>query len=115
LRSTNLARSRAFYLETLGFPAVATTDEAFIFLAGSTVIGVLAPDAPTANAPLESAEFGLDHIALGCDHVDEIARVASELTTAGVPNTGVKEDPATGKPYVAFDDPDGFIWELYLV
>ncbi len=116
IRSSNLALSKAFYVDLLGFTAVLDTKSALVFLASSTVIGVLAPDADTAElGSFSSSRTGLDHIALGCDDVNEIARVATELSAAGVPNTGIKDDPATGKQYVAFYDPDNVAWELYQV
>jgi hypothetical protein len=36
------------------------------------------------------------------------------LTGAGVPNTGVKLDTTLSKRYVAFKDPDGISWELFM-
>jgi uncharacterized glyoxalase superfamily protein PhnB len=44
----------------------------------------------------------------------ELQRVAAALTTAGVQNTGVKLDTTLNKKYVAFKDPDGIAWELYM-
>jgi glyoxylase I family protein len=114
LRSADLARSRRFYAETLGFPLVLDADAAFVFLAGGTVVGVLAPDADApAGDHSGAAGGGLDHLALATETDEEIARVARLLTEAGVENTGPKTDDATGKRYVAFTDPDGIWWELY--
>lgn len=114
LRSTNFSLSKQFYTQILGFPVVMDTAEAFVFLAGSTVIGVLAPDTETpANDRFSSSRVGLDHLALAAADDAEILRVANALTEAGIENTGVKTDPATGKQYVAFSDPDGILWELY--
>jgi uncharacterized glyoxalase superfamily protein PhnB len=62
-----------------------------------------------------SSRVGLDHLALAANSDEEIVRVSAELTKAGIKNTGVKTDAGTGKQYVAFDDPDGVIWELYRV
>ncbi|MBC8134986.1 MAG: VOC family protein [Fibrella sp.] len=114
LRSTDLPRSRKFYAETLGFPLVMDTDRAFVIVAGSSVVGVLAPEPDTMEGDrFSSSRVGIDHLALAAASDDEIIRVAAALTEAGVPNTGVKTDSMTGKQYVAFDDPDGIIWELY--
>ncbi|MBC7806480.1 MAG: VOC family protein [Akkermansiaceae bacterium] len=115
LRSTDLPRSKRFYAETLGFPLVLDTEGAFVLLAGNTVVGVLAPETDTPGGDhFSSSRVGLDHLALAAASDEEIVRVAAALTVAGVPNTGVKTDAMTGKRYVAFDDPDGIIWELYL-
>jgi catechol 2,3-dioxygenase-like lactoylglutathione lyase family enzyme len=114
LRSTDLARSRRFYADTLGLPVVAEGPGFFVVLAGATVVGILAPDEGTpAGDRFSSSRVGLDHLALSCDDDTELARVAAGLAAAGVPNTGVKNDPATGKDYVAFDDTDGITWEFY--
>jgi len=115
LRSTDLARSRRFYAELLGFPIVLEVTNLFLFAAGSTVIGVRGPEKDTAAADRFSPfRVGLDHVALACDEEAELHRVAAFLARSGVPNTGVKLDEALQTPYVAFKDPDGIAWELYL-
>src|SRR3989442_15056435 len=43
LRSTDLARSKVFYVERLGFPLLLETGELFLFLAGGTAIGLRGP------------------------------------------------------------------------
>jgi catechol 2,3-dioxygenase-like lactoylglutathione lyase family enzyme len=112
LRSSNLNRSRAFYVDTLGFIPVLDTDGAFVFVAGTTVIGVLAP-APETTSRSEGP--GLDHIALGVESLDILQQIAQELTGRGVEHSGIKQDEMTGKSYVAFTDPDGIWWEAYLI
>lgn len=57
---------------------------------------------------------GLDHLALGCAEEAELERVAAGLSAAGVANTGVKLDLTLNKKYVAFKDPDGIAWELFM-
>lgn len=115
LRSTDLARSRVFYAERLGFPIVLDTPELFIFVAGSTAIGVRAPtDQTLASDAFDPFRVGLDHIALGCADKAELRRVADALTAAGVEHTGVKMDATLEKEYLAFKDPDGMKWELYM-
>jgi catechol 2,3-dioxygenase-like lactoylglutathione lyase family enzyme len=115
LRSTDLARSRRFYCELLGFPVVLDAPNLLLFAAGSTVFGVRGPEKETPGGDRFSPfRVGLDHVALGCRDEDELHRVAAGLANAGVPNTGVKLDDALHVPYVAFKDPDGIAWELYL-
>lgn len=116
LRSTDLARSKRFYTETLGFKIIKETTELFLFSAGSTAFGVRAPEADTPKGDeFDPHRVGLDHIALACDDETELERVAAALTKAGVENTGVKLDETLGKRYVAFKDPDRIAWEFYMV
>ena len=116
LRSTDLARSRRFYAETLGFPIIAEVPNLFLFLAGGTAIGVRGPEAQTQSGDaFNPFRVGLDHIALGCEDEQELERVAAALQQAGVENTGVKLDETLGKKYVAFKDPDRISWEYYMV
>jgi catechol 2,3-dioxygenase-like lactoylglutathione lyase family enzyme len=115
LRSTDLARSRRFYIELLGFPVVLEVPNLILFAAGSTVFGVRGPENGTdAGDRFDPFRVGLDHVALACRDEGELHRFAAGLANAGVPNTGVKLDAALDTPYVAFKDPDGIAWELYL-
>lgn len=115
LRSTNLARSKQFYVDTLGFAAVLDTPQAFVFAAGGMIFGVFAPNNETpVDDRFSPFRAGLDHIALKCESEAELSRVAAALQTAGVENTGVKLDEAQNKNYVAFKDPDRIQWEFYL-
>jgi len=115
LRSTDMARSKRFYIETLGFSLVKETPELFLFKAGSSVFGVRAP---ASDTPLDDTfnphRVGLDHIALGCDNEEDLERVATALTEAGIENTGIKTDETLNKQYVAFKDPDRIAWEFYM-
>lgn len=116
LRCTDLVRARRFYTETLGFPIIAETPELFLVQAGSTAIGLRAPTPDTAPGDTFSdSRVGLDHIALNCESDAELERVAVALSAGGVENTGIKTDEVLGKRYVAFNDPDGIIWDLYMV
>jgi glyoxylase I family protein len=115
LRSSDLLRSKRFYAVTLGFPLILERENLFIFLAGSTAIGVRGPEAATPKGDAFSPfRVGLDHLALACAEEAELERVAVALTAAGVDNTGVKLDPTLNKQYVAFKDPDGIAWEFYM-
>lgn len=115
LRSTNLARSRAFYHDMLGFPIALEVENLFIFVAGSSFIGVRGPSEKEGAKTFNPFSVGLDHLALGCATEDELHRVAMELTNAGIENTGVKMDATLGKKYVAFKDPDRISWEFYMI
>ncbi len=115
LRSTDMERSKRFYIDTLGFELLMETPALFLFKAGSVAFGVRAPDEETlAGDSFDPFRVGLDHIALSCDDEAELERVARALTEAGIENTGVKTDETLGKRYVAFKDPDRISWELYM-
>lgn len=115
LRCTDLERAKRFYRDLLGFPIILEADGLFLFLAGSTAIGVRAPAQQTRTGDrFDPFRVGLDHVALACESEAELERVAAALTEAGVENTGVKLDEALGKQYVAFKDPDRIAWELYM-
>jgi catechol 2,3-dioxygenase-like lactoylglutathione lyase family enzyme len=116
LRSTNIERSKRFYIETLGFQAILEAANLFIFLAGNTAIAVRGPEAATPQDDIFNPfRVGMDHVALACPTEDELERVAAALSRAQVENTGVKLDETLGKRYVAFKDPDRIAWEFYMV
>ena len=115
LRSADLARSKRFYAQTLGFPVILEVENLFVFLAGSTAVGVRGPEAATPKGEtFNPFRVGLDHVALACSEEVELERVAAALSKAGVENTGVKTDPTLNKRYVAFKDPDRIAWEFYM-
>ena len=115
IRCTDLARAKVFYLERLGFPLLLEGPNVFLFAAGQTVFAVRGPTDATAGDDLfDPFRVGLDHIALACSDSAELRRVADALVAAGIETTGVKTDPTFGKQYVAFKDPDGVKWELYM-
>lgn len=115
LRCTDLARSKAFYHDTLGFPIALEIPGLFIFVAGGTFIGVRGPASEPGSKVFNPYNVGIDHLALGCTDEAELHRVAKALSDANVENTGVKFDDTLGKNYVAFKDPDRIAWEFYMV
>lgn len=115
LRSSDLARAKAFYGTTLGLPIVLETWDAFVALAGGTVLMVRRPDERTpAGDRFDSSRVGLDHVALACADETELERVARALEAAGVPSTGLRFDAVLRRRYVAFRDPDGIAWQFYM-
>lgn len=116
IRTTDLARSRVFYIDRLGFPLLLELPGLIIFGAGGSAIAVRGPDDTTSpDDSFNPCRVGLDHLALGCSDAQELRRVTQALTEAGIQNTGVKTDATLNKEYVAFKDPDGIAWELYMV
>lgn len=115
LRSTDLARSRQFYADLLGFPVVLEAPGLFLFLAGATAVAVRGPEPQTPKGDVFSPfRAGLDHLALACADERELQRVAVALASAGIDHTGIKIDPALNRRYVAFKDPDRISWEFYM-
>jgi glyoxylase I family protein len=112
LRCSNLATSKDFYQNTMGFSILLATDELFAFPVGNVFIVFKKAE---NNANFNPFTIGTDHIAIACETEEELNRVAQELSNAGVENTGVKTDPTLQKQYVAFKDPDRIQWEFYMV
>ncbi len=115
LRSTDLQRSRAFYVDILGFPVALESANLLVTMAGSTAVVVRGPDTKTPVGDIFNPfRVGLDHVALTCRSEAELERVAVALDRAGIENTGIRVDPTLGKRYVAFKDPDRIAWEFYM-
>ena len=116
IRVTDLARSRVFYIDRLGFSVLLEVPGMLICSAGGAILGVRGRSAETITSDtFDPHRVGLDHIALACDDAAELQRVAAALASNGIQSTGVKMDETLGKEYVAFSDPDGIKWELYMV
>jgi len=115
LRSLDFARTKKFYEDIIGFKLVLETPGLMAFAVGAVII-VFKQAAPshTGDKTFNPFNIGLDHIALTCETEQELERLAAELNSAGVENTGVKTDPVLQKPYVAFKDPDRIQWEFYM-
>ena len=111
LRCSDLAASKNFYQNILGFPVVLENSELFAFPVGTVfIVFKKAED----NSRFNPMTIGTDHIAITCETEEELNRVAKGLSEAGVENTGVKLDPTLQKMYVAFKDPDRIQWEFYM-
>ncbi len=116
LRTTDLARAKRFYLETLGFPLLLEAPNLFLFRAGATVFGIWGPEERTRGDDIfDPFRVGLDHVALACGDEAELERAAQALSAAGIENTGINTSPLTQKRYVAFWDPDRIKWEFFMV
>lgn len=111
IRVTDMARSKDFYVNTLGFQQVLETDDLLLVIAGGTLLG-LRGSGPGSQDRFDPFRVGLDHLAL---HVDpaSLDGLKQQLDEMGVPNNGVEDDSVTGARYISFSDPDGIAWELY--
>lgn len=115
LRCTDFNVTKNFYQGVLGFTLALEIPELIGFVAGPFILVFKKANAESKTDVFTPFNIGLDHIALACETEEELNRVASELTAAGVENTGVKTDETLQKLYVAFKDPDRIQWEFYMV
>jgi catechol 2,3-dioxygenase-like lactoylglutathione lyase family enzyme len=116
LRVADLERATDFYTAILGFPEVLRSDGLVLLNVHGTLLGLRggAPETPS-NDRFSPFRVGLDHLALAAPNVAALELLQRQLDIAGVPNNGVEDDLLTGAKYVAFYDPDGIAWELYVV
>ena len=121
LRSADVARARAFYVDTLGLPLLMESHDQFVVLAGETSVEVCGT--PAAGAELrprdppperELPPLGVEHLSLCCDSDRELARIAAALATHGIESTGPSTDELFERRFVAFRDPDGLRWQVYV-
>ena len=114
IRTTDLARAKRFYVDTIGFQAMRERDGSVLLNAHGTLFGLLgaAPETSTDDR-FDPFRVGLDHLALAVDNAESLYELKQQLDAAGVRNNGVQDDTLTGARYIAFYDPDSIAWELY--
>ena len=115
LRCSDMAITKEFYQEKIGFVLALDSPELIAFVAGPVIIAFKKANAEFHKDVFTPFNIGLDHVALACETEEELHRCAKELTAAGIENTGVKLDETLQKLYVAFKDPDRIQWEFYMV
>jgi len=114
LRVTNLARSKRFYVETLGCQLVREADGGILVNISGLLVALYEIDSDAANYDrFNPFRVGLDHLALSVETPSLLEDLQRDLDAAGVRNHGVEEDPETHDKYISFYDPDGIAWELY--
>ena len=113
---SDYARSRAFYVETLGLTVVAETlrkerDSWKLDLAipGGGQIELFSFPAPPARPSRPEAQ-GLRHLAFT---VPDVEAAKAQLEDKGVEVEPIRVDALTGKSFTFFADPDGLPLELY--
>jgi len=117
LTVADVARSRAFYGDVLGF---ATTiigedpDKSFFFPVGDVQIFVFPSRQPIADDRFSEFRIGLDHWAFTAPSKAALYELADKLLAAGVDTRGVEQFVHTGNWYVAFRDPDNIQLEYWL-
>ena len=85
IRTTDLARAKHFYIETLGFEAVREREGALVFNAHGRLFGVLGPAPQTSpDDRFDPFRVGVDHLALGVDNAESLHELKQQLDAAGV-------------------------------
>jgi catechol 2,3-dioxygenase-like lactoylglutathione lyase family enzyme len=126
LTVTDIARSRAFYTEVLGFQVIAESpgdvnDPAvradpmqlyggIVMLAGSLVIG-LRPVADPSDA-FVSERVGLDHLSFNVASRAALEAAAADFADRGVVHGEIIDLTAFNIAILSVDDPDGIHLEL---
>jgi len=111
LTVTDVARSRAFYMQVLGFHLMKEMPPAVVLRKGDVVLG-LVPAQSDAGDRFVEKRVGLDHLSFGVGSCDDLEQAARAFDQHGVPH-GEIEDTAELKILVlAFRDPDNIQLEL---
>ncbi|SRR6266545_6055067 len=127
LTVTDVARSKAFYTEVLGFavlaespgsaedPAVRSDPEQLyggvVFQAPGGLIMGLRPVAEAGDR-FVSERVGLDHLSFTVESRAVLDEARDRLERLGVPHGEVRELPAFNIAILSFSDPDGIHLEL---
>ena len=123
---TDLARSRAFYQDVLGFTVIAESpgdpndpqvrnDPAqlfggVVFQTAGLIFGLRPVADPTDR--FDSERVGLDHLSFSVGSLDELSSAAERLRQAGIEHGEVKELTNFNNAILSFSDPDGIPLEL---
>ena len=116
LTVSDVARSRAFYEEVLGFQFVMDLPSGVFLSNGAVGLG-LGPSPDPARAPasdrFDEARIGLDHLSFGVASRDELERALRLLDERGIPHGEITDlGDAFGMYILAFRDPDNIQLEL---
>ncbi|WP_077036864.1 VOC family protein [Pelomonas sp. KK5] len=113
---SDYARSRAFYVDTLGLSVVAENHRAArdswkldLALPDGSQIELFSFPNPPARPSRPEAQ-GLRHLAFA---VDDVAACKQQLEAGGIEVEPIRVDEYTGRRFTFFADPDGLPLELY--
>jgi glyoxylase I family protein len=126
LTVTDVARSRSFYTEVLGFDValdsppdddpggvVAETLQGGIVLVNAGVmIGLRPVDAAHAGDRFDPFRVGLDHLSFAVGSRADLDAAVRAFDEHGVEHGPIREVPAMGMAFLAAFDPDGIAVEL---
>lgn len=117
LTVSNLAQSRAFYGDFLGFDIVMIKEgdrDSFFFRSGGVMLFFSESLQPIPGDRFDEFRIGLDHLAFTAPSKEALHDLASKLTAAGIATNGVELFAPAQKWYVAFRDPDNIQLEYWL-
>ncbi len=115
LRVTNIARSKTFYTQTLGFEVVMEVPTLLLLNGYGILLGMRGDEAQTLQGDrFDPYRVGLDHLALAAPDRAALDSLKGALDAAGVSHNAIEEDALTHAPYISFYDPDGIAWEFYV-
>ena len=116
LTVSDVARSRAFYTEVLGFRVVMDLNPGVFLSNGGVGLGLGPPPDPVRALPgdrFDENRVGVDHLSFGVASRDELERAARVLDERGVPRGEITDlGSAFGLYVLAFRDPDNIQLEL---
>lgn len=112
LTISDVAKSRAFYGDLLGFKLVDITD-AFYFVSGGVAFFLFPSRHLLPNDRFNEFRIGLDHLSFTAPNEEALHSLAEKLRASGVETQGVQQYH-TGNKYVAFRDPDNIQLEYWL-
>jgi catechol 2,3-dioxygenase-like lactoylglutathione lyase family enzyme len=116
LRVRDLAKARAFYVDTLGFQVITESDHLVLTQARGLVLGLIGNSQNTpADDTFNPFRIGLDHIALSVANHAALEKLKVALDSAGIRNNGIERDATAKVDYISFYDPDGIAWEFYVM
>jgi catechol 2,3-dioxygenase-like lactoylglutathione lyase family enzyme len=127
LTVTDIARSKQFYDQVLGWPAVIDNSDrvdepgvresreqyyggTVYQTPGGALLG-LRPVAP-AGQRFDSEHTGLDHLSFAVESRDALVAARQQLQDAGTPHGEVTDLTDVGLAILSFSDPDGIHLEL---
>ena len=117
LTVSNVARSRAFYSDLLGFEVTlieGDADKSFFFSSGGVQFFFFPSRQPVPGDRFSEFRIGLDHLSFTAPSRDALKELADRLISAGVDTNGVEQFAPTANWYVSFRDPDNIQLEYWL-
>ena len=110
----DLARSRRFYVDGLGWKPAFENKEIVFFQTGGMVFALFLRDELAADFHADSREFGRSAMALGYNvrAQDEVEPLIARAAAAGATILEPAHKASWGGYSGYFADPDGFAWEV---
>ncbi|MGJ9404867.1 VOC family protein [Nesterenkonia aurantiaca] len=125
LTVTDIARSKAFYDQVFGWPAVVDTsahahdpavrvsqEQFYGGVIYQTPQGTLVGLRPVGETSFDAQTTGLDHLSFAVDSRDALQDAAQALTGAGIEHGEINDLRDAGLAILSFQDPDGINLEL---